>query len=262
MDLTITAVPNSSIEIQKRAGAQKIPWARPVLMLFSRLALFAAWQAVVALVFALQGNPDPWGASTAWWPLTVSLANLVSIALLRHVANAEGLRLRDLYRVERHTFWRELLICLGALVVSAPLSMLPNTFLGNLLFGDVTLTSTMMFRPLPVAAVYGLMLFLVLTIPFAELPTYFSYVMPRLAVLTGKGWVALIIASFMLGAQHIAFPLIFDVRFILWRLFMFLPFALWIGFALYKRPRLLPYLMVGHALMDFTLLFMLLPSAY
>ncbi len=262
MDLTISAVPNSKIEIQKRAAAQKIPWARPVLMLFSRLVLFAAWQGVVAMVFALQGNPDPWGASVAWWPLTVTLTNLVSIDLLRHLANAEGLRLRDLYRVEHHSFWRELLISIAALVITAPLSMLPNNLLGNLLFGDVAQTVPVMFRPLPVAAVYGLMLVLVITQPFAELPTYFSYAMPRLAVLTGKGWAAVLAAAFMLGAQHMAFPLIFDGRFILWRLLMFIPLALWIGFVIYKRPRLLPYLMVGHALLDFTLLFMLLPAAY
>ncbi len=262
MDIAINAVPNSKTAIQQRVEARKIPWARPVLMLFSRLVLFAAWQGVIALAFALQGNPDSWGASVAWWPLTVTLTNLASIGLLRLVANAEGLRLRDLYRVERHSIWREVLLSLGALVISAPLSMLPNTILGNLLFGDASQTATMMFRPLPVAAVYGLMLLFVITIPFAELPTYFSYVMPRLTALTGKGWVALVVSAFMLSAQHIAFPLIFDARFILWRLLMFLPFALWIGFALYKRPRLLPYLMVGHALIDSTLLFMLLPAAY
>ncbi len=262
MDITASRVPNSTIAVQERVAARKIPWIRPVLMLFSRLVLFAAWQGVVALAFAVQGSPNPWGASVAWWPLTVTLTNLVSIGLLRLVAKAEGLRLGDLYRVERHNFWRELLISLGAFAISAPLSMLPNTILGNLLFGDVSQTTAMMFRPLPVAAVYGLMLLFVLTIPFAELPTYFSYVMPRLAALTGKGWAALLVAAFMLSAQHMAFPLIFDVRFILWRLLMFLPFALWIGFALYKRPRLLPYLMVGHALIDSTLLFMLLPAAY
>ncbi len=262
MDIAFNALPNSQAAIQERVTAQKIPWMRPVLMLFSRLFLFAAWQGVVALAFALQGSPDPWGASIAWWPLTVTLTNLVSIFLLRYAARAEGFRLRDLYRVERHSIWRELLLSLGALVISAPLSMLPNTLLGSLLFGDANLTAAMMFRPLPVAAVYGLMLSFVLTIPFAELPTYFSYIMPRLAALTGKGWLALVVAAFMLSAQHIAFPLIFDARFILWRLLMFLPFALWIGFALYKRPRLLPYLMVGHALIDSTLLFMLLPAAY
>jgi hypothetical protein len=262
MDIAVSVVPNSKISIRERVAAHKISWPRPILMLFSRLVLFAAWQGVVALAFALRGSPDPWGDSVAWWPLTVTLTNLVSIVFLRLVAKAEGLRLRDLYRVERHSFWRELLLSLGALVICGPLSMLPNTLLGNLLFGDVNLTAAMMFRPLPVAAVYGLMLLLVVTQPFAELPTYFSYVMPRLAALTGKGWAAVIVAAFMLGAQHVAFPLIFDVRFILWRLLMFLPLALWIGFALYKRPRLLPYLMVGHALLDFTLLFMLLPAAY
>ena len=45
-------------------------------------------------------------------------------------------------------------------------------------------------------------------------------------------------------------PLIFDWRFIAWRFLMFLPFALLMALALRLRPTLLPYLMVGHFLID------------
>ncbi len=262
MDATLYAVPNSNVEIQKRASSGKITLARPLAMVFARLVLFAAWQAVVATVFALQGSPDPWGASVAWWPLTVTLTNLVCLGLLDILARKEGLRLIDLYKVGRHNFGKELLFCLGTFVISAPLSMLPNTLIGNLLFGDVSLTTTMMFRPLPIAVVWVLMVALSITNGLAETPTYFAYCMPRLAAVTGRGWQALLICALMLAAQHIAFPLIFDLRFIVWRLLMFVPFALWIGFVLYKRPRLLPYIMVGHSLMDFSLIFMLLPAAF
>ncbi len=44
--------------------------------------------------------------------------------------------------------------------------------------------------------------------------------------------------------------LIFDGRFILWRFWMFLPFALMGAVVLRPRPQLLPYLVVVYGLMD------------
>ena len=94
--------------------------------------------------------------------------------------------------------------------------------------------------------------FALLTIAFAELPTYFGYVMPRLEAQLKNGWVAWLIASFFLAAQHMFLPFILDGGYLLWRLGMFLPFALFTGLVLKFRPALLPYFMVVHALMDVT----------
>jgi len=50
--------------------------------------------------------------------------------------------------------------------------------------------------------------------------------------------------------QHCFLPLILDGRFMLWRLARYLPFALFVGFLIKRRPGLLPYFAVVHALMD------------
>ena len=65
-----------------------------------------------------------------------------------------------------------------------------------------------------------------------------------------NGWLALVLASLGLSAQHMTLPLILDSRFILWRALMFLPFAVYLALLLKFRPRLLPYLMVSHFLID------------
>ena len=111
----------------------------------------------------------------------------------------------------------------------------------------------MMFRPLPDWALAVGILF-PLTIAFSELPTYFGYAMPRLAGQLKSGWAAWLIASFFLAAQHCFLPFILDGGFLLWRLGMFLPFALFTGLALKLRPGLLPYFVIVHALMDFSTL--------
>jgi len=97
---------------------------------------------------------------------------------------------------------------------------------------------------------------------FAELPTYFGYVMPRLEAQGLRKWLAITLPSLMLGLQHIGVPLLFDLRFILWRGLMYLPFALFVGIVLHWRPRLLPYMAIVHVLMDLSFAMMLLNVAY
>ena len=262
MTVSTLVLPNSSAAIKTRQAAGAITWPRTLGMLVSRTLLFAAWQAVFAAIFAGQGQAHPWEASITWWPVTVVLANLTSLVLLVWAGKKEGLRLMDFYRVEKHSFWRELPIFILLTLLSVPLAMLPNTLLGNLLFGDVTVTQDMMFRALPSGVVYACLILLPITITFSELPTYFGYVLPRLKALSGSTWLAVILSASFLALQHVAFPLIFDWRFILWRMLMFLPFALYIGAVLNWRPRLLPYFMVVHGLMDASLFLFLLPIAY
>jgi membrane protease YdiL (CAAX protease family) len=97
------------------------------------------------------------------------------------------------------------------------------------------------------------------TVALTELPTYFAYCMPRLEAQTGR-WSAVLLSSFFLAAQHCTLPLIWDGRFFVWRLLMFIPFALFVGLLLRWRPQLLPYLVVVHGLMDLAMVLMV-PTA-
>lgn len=221
----------------------------PWLMLISRSALFLFVQLLIALVLALAGVPKAWGESSRWWTFMAILANLGSIYLLVRVFNAEGKRYFDAIRFSRQSIKTDLLWFVISTVIAMPLGALPMTPLSNLLFGDPMAATRMMFRPLPTWA-FVLSFLFPLTIAFAELPTYFGYCMPRLANQLKNGWLAWLIASFFLAAQHMFLPLILDGRFMLWRLGMFLPFALFIGLVLKLRPSLLPYYIIVHALID------------
>jgi hypothetical protein len=247
--------PNSTAAIRERMASQRLSPTWPLLIMLSRLILFALFQALIAGVFALQNHAAPWDASTGWWLVSATLTNGVSIALLAALTRREGLRLRELYNATRATWKRDLLISLALLVLCAPVMLIPNILVGNLLFGDVTKTMGLMFRPLPSVVILVIAVLFPLTIAFAELPTYFGYVRPRLEAWLSqapgqRAWLSVALPIFFLAAQHCALPLIFDVRFILWRLLMFLPFAALVGLALRWRPSLLPYMMAIHALLD------------
>ena len=221
----------------------------PWLMLISRAALFLTIQLLFALGLTLTGHLDGWGESARWWVLVVSTANVVSVFLLVCACCAEGRRYLDLLRFSRATVKTDLLWLFGLSFVGLPIAAAPVNSLAVAIFGDAMAPIHMMFRPLPAWALAAGLLF-PLTIAFAELPTYFGYVMPRLAAQLKNDWLAWLLASLGLAAQHVFMPLLLDGRFMLWRLGMYLPFALFAGLVLKFRPTLLPYLAIVHALLD------------
>ncbi len=236
--------------LRQEAQAGKPRLGRTMLMLVARMALFAFFQGLAVLVLTLAGRANALDASAAWWPVTLMLSAMVNLALLVWLYRAEGRRYMDLLRIDRANLKRDLLALLGILIVTGPVAFIPNYALGTALFGDMQIALNMLVRPLPV---WGLVLAIgVFPIVHAltELPTYFGYVMPRLEAVSRRAWLAVLLPVLFLSFQHIFVPFIPDARFITWRAFMFLPFALMMGLVMRWRPHLLPFLVIFHALMD------------
>jgi hypothetical protein len=222
-----------------------VPW----LMLVSRSLLFLFFQGAITLALFLGSQSNAWDESARWWLFSVIPANLVSVFLLVRFFKAEGKNYLDLLRFSKVTVGKDLVWLFGSSLIGVPVMAAPMNTLAVLIFGASMTPINMMFRPLPTWALVLGFLF-PLTIAFAELPTYFGYVMPRLAAQLKNGWAAWLIASLFLAAQHCFLPLILDGRFILWRLGMYLPFALFAGLLLKLRPSLLPYMAIVHGLID------------
>lgn len=240
-----TSTQPSSIPISNSTTVVFHPW----LMLISRSALFIFFQGLIALFFAATGTTSAWDESARWWTFMTFLTNFVSIYLLVRLFNAEGKRFFDLFRFSRETWKKDLLWFLLLSIIAMPIVALPREPLAAAIFGDAMVATNMLFRPLPTWA-FVLSFLFPLTIAFAELPTYFGYIMPRLEVQLKNGWVAWLITSFFLAAQHMFLPLIFNGGYLLWRFGMFLPFALFTGLVIKFRPALLPYFVIVHALLD------------
>jgi hypothetical protein len=223
--------------------------SRPWWLLISRSALFLLFQLLIAFILGLAGSPSAWNESARWWTFLPIFANIVSIYLLIRLFRAEDKRYLDIIKFSKTTWRKDLLWFVGGSIIGMPVVAAPMNILGAAIFGEAMIPVNMMFRPLPTWALVVSLLF-PLTIGFAELPTYFAYAMPRLEAQLKNGWIAWLIASFFLSAQHVFLPLILDGRFMLWRLLMYMPFALFAGLMLKLRPTLLPYFMIVHVLVD------------
>lgn len=233
------------------AEPKAVPY--PWLMLISRSALFILFQALIALVLYTTGTTatQAWDESARWWTFVVSLANFSSLYFLVRLFKSEGKNFWEILRFSRETWKTDLLWLFGFSLIGMPIAAMPREPLAVAIFGDAMIPTKMMFLPLPTWA-FVLSFLFPLTIWFSELPTYFGYCMPRLEIQLKNGWLAWILASLALAAQHMFLPFILSSGYLLWRFGMFLPFALVSGLALKFRPQLLPYFVVVHALMDVT----------
>lgn len=253
---------NSSTFIHPNLTTPTSTTLAPWLLLFGRTLLFITLQALFALGFFLAGSASAWEQSANWWPLVVALVNLICLTLLIPLYQAEGKRFWDLFRIERQHLLGDLLVMLGLTALIAPVSYFPNVWLGTFLFGDSAATLDLIVRPLPMWGVYAAIIMFPLTQGLAEAPIYFGYIMPRLIAQSWNKWIILGLTTLMLAFQHVAIPLLFDMRFIAWRALMFMPFAFLIGAAMLWRPRILPYFAILHGLMNLAFTLMFLDVAY
>lgn len=223
------------------------------MMLFSRIILFITFQLCFYALFSILGKDDPWMMAAAYWPFVMIFTNVVCMILLKSLLNREGSRFRDFFAINKDTHMKDLLLSLGLFLVIAGVGFLPNFLLGNLFFGDVMIGNRLFFQPIPQwAAVVSLILF-PLSMPFGELTTYFGYVMPRLELLTKSKVLAVVPPALMLSLQHAALPLLFNLggMFLVWRAIVFLPFAFSLALIIRWKPRLFPFFLIGHLLIDF-----------
>jgi len=232
-----------SASITVSQGQQrKLP--RLLALLGSRLILFLLFQCLIALVLR------SWSMSEGYWLVAATLTNLVSIAILFYLFRSEGRSYLSLFRFDRQTFRKDIKVFILLALLTGPVALGPNYLLSKWLWTDPAIPYELMFRPVESWLAIIMLLAFPVTIALAELATYFGYIMPRLKEEMSSAWPTVVLPVLFLSLQHITLPFIPDLKFILYRGLVFLPFAALIGIALHRRPTLFPYFAILHGVMD------------
>ncbi len=243
---------NSKEQIQSRFALRQIGWAGPLILVAGRTMLIVLAQAIFALVFLLRHHPSPWLAAAPWWTVFGTIVDIGCLMLLAWFTRAEGIGVRDLVGKIRLRRGHDIFAGLGWFLLVLPIFVGGGILSQRLLYGPAGPNVPMgllQARALPIwAIVYSLSLWWMIWSPTEEM-TYTAYAFPRLEVLFGRSWVALLVVAFFWSLQHSALPLIFDWKSTLWRFCCFLPGELVI-LLIYRRTRRLPPLILAHWLMD------------
>jgi len=248
--------PNSPESLAPKIANGQIPMRRIWWMLALRSVLPFGLLLLLASIYKFFGSNSAIANSSAWWLWYITVANIVCITLMVHFGRIEGVKLRELYFLNRSTWKGDLLWFLLAIVITAVVAMPPGAFLANLFWGDPNYPNNMLFQPLPIIAIYPLFLLMPTTHALAELPIYWGYVAPRLRASGMNRWLVLGTVGLMLSLQHMFFSFQLDWRYDLWLALKFLLFALWTGIVIDRRPTVMPYFMFVHFLIDASLPFL------
>ena len=248
--------PNSAPAIQQRVRSGSIGWAGPLLLTPARSALMLLVQACVAATFFMRGNPSPWRAQAPWWTVYATLVDIGCLLLLGRQTRLEGIRVIDLFGIDRSRLGREVLWGLLYLVVLFPIVVAGGTELASWLVYRTTQLSPATLAPgllsdrqLPPWAVgYSLSVFWLVWSPTEEV-IYQAYCAARLRALTGRTWVTVTVVGFWWAFQHSLFPLVLDWRLIVFRFLQFLPLVV-VAQLIYLRTRCLPRMIIMHWPMD------------
>lgn len=245
MNASVTTLPNSKAELQERLQAGRITWTWPVIMVFARLVLAVLAQALVAGLFMLQGHPTPWQAAAPWWIVYGTLIDIGCLVLLAWLTRREGIRLFDLISFQRQRLGRDLLLGVGFIVLFTILAMSGGIIIGPLIYGATPAPAIMV--PLPLwGALYSLLVWPIIW-AIAEEMTYQGYSLPRLEVLSGRAWLAVIIVGFGWALQHSALPLMADWRWAVYRFGSSLLIGIVLPILYLRIRRLLPFIIAHWA---------------
>lgn len=233
-------------------------WGGPLLMTFVRLPLILLGYLAFFGFFVLAGSGSPWSRTLGYANFFVSLtADLGSLLLLAWLVRREGKRLRDLIGFRRDRLTRDVLVGLGLFLVLSLAFFAASALSALVVYGPAAFdpgaarAQPFAYAP-PLWVLWWATLVLPLTVAFAEEMTYRGYALPRLAALTGRPWMGVMIVSFGFGLQHVALPLI-DWQTSLSRLLATFLSGILFGVLYLKLKRLVP-LIVGHWALDFLFL--------
>jgi membrane protease YdiL (CAAX protease family) len=246
-DASLNALPNSKAKLQERLQAGRIRWTWPVLIVFARLIFAVAAQSLVAGLYLLRGHPTPWQAAGPWWIVYGTLIDIGCLVLLAWLACREGIRLLDLVSFVRRRLGRDLLLGVVFIFLFVILAFGGGTIIGRLMYGGNPAPATMV--PLPLwGALYGLVVWPIIW-GIAEEMTYQGYSLPRLQILSGRGWLAVLIVCIGWAIQHSALPLMLDWQWMLYRFLSSLPIAIVLPIVYFRTRRLLPFI-IAHWVAD------------
>lgn len=192
-------------------------WGWPLFMSFIRLPLILLSNMAIILAFRAAGQSVGMAAGAAFSTLSVTIVNLVCLALLLWRTRVEGFHFGEMMGFQGSRLLRDLgsgmLLSIGlfALLMGGVLTVVYAVQrMTGLSFEAIYLGATdfsQIDMPVWFTAVYAIIaafLFPLLNAPVEEL-VYRGYVQSRLIAASGSVWLAIGIQAIGFGLQHIAF---------------------------------------------------------
>ncbi len=178
-----------------------------------------------------------------WWSIVASIVNVFTIAVLLIVVKRQKKSFWELINYQKgNTSWKQVI---GMSVIIIVVGMVGMYLAGYLCYGVIPYAAPMLIAPIPLWIAIINVVVLPISTAFAEDSLYLGC-----GVNTIKNkYMAIIVPAMFFALQHSFIPVIFDMRYIVYRFLSFLPLTIILCQKYYKSRNPLP-IMVGHAVID------------
>lgn len=190
-----------------------------------------------------------------WWSVIATLVNVITLVILIMFQKKQGRTYRELINLEKGKTKGRQIVLMTLLIVFV--GMAGMYLAGFICYGVIPYAAPMLIAPIPLwLAVINLFLLPVST-ALAEDGLYLG------AGVNGikNKYSAILVPAFFFALQHSFIPVLFDMKYIIYRFLSFLPLTIILSWKYYKEKNPLP-IMIGHGIIDvFTVLQILATSA-
>lgn len=195
------------------------------------------------------------GDISNWWTIVATLVNILTIMILVACAKKEGKTYKQKINYEKGKTTVKQVILMCILILAVGMGCMYLT--AFILYGTVMPSASVTLAS-PVSKPLAVLVFLLLpvTTALAEDGLYLGFGVNGIR----NKVAAILIPAFFFALQHCFIPTLFDLKYVLYRFFSFLPLTIILCWHYYKKRNPLP-IMIGHALIDLATAVMVLSTS-
>jgi membrane protease YdiL (CAAX protease family) len=215
MSDTPTGGKNTIASIKTFYAVSGLSWWPVILFLPARLVFAFISQSLTAGLFAFGGSTNAWQDATAWWPVYSTITDIFCLFALVWLTHRENLKIIDLVGAKGKDILKQLAWTPAYLLAVAPTSILASV-ITQAFYGTALPPMIAVVNLPPIGELYSLLVWPIIWVITEEL-VYLGYLLPRMEVLSGKTWIAIVVVIFFWGIQHLAMPFILDEKYLISR---------------------------------------------
>lgn len=178
-----------------------------------------------------------------WWSGVASIVNIATVLLLFFITKKQKSSYRELINYEKgKTSVKQIIAVSGVVVI---VGMAGMYIAGFICYGVIPYAAPMMIAPVPLWIALINVILLPVSTAFAEEGLYLGCGVNQIK----NKYAAIILPALFFAVQHSFIPVLFDVKYIIYRFLSFLPLTLILCWYYHKKRNPLP-IMIGHAIID------------
>ncbi len=210
---------------------------------------------VFLLFFVLVGAITGLSDISSWWTVVATAVNVFTIIILVICAEKEGKTFKEKINYEKGKTSVKQVILVSLLIIVVGMGFM---YLSAFVIYGTVMPSAAAMMAAPVSKPLAILVFLLLpvTTALAEDGLYLGFGVNGIK----NKWCAILIPAFFFALQHCFIPTLFDLKYVLYRFFSFLPLTIILCWHYYKNRNPLP-IMIGHALIDLATVIMVLSTS-